>query len=106
VNSWIEFPAAHFNSFRDGRILPVITEQTPTEPVTAACRPAPPDSDPAEGGSQAAPAAPVTPAVSDGTAKEDMPRRGMEELAAELRRDAADDPVFYLIRSNTCYDGE
>jgi hypothetical protein len=33
-------------------------------------------------------------------------QRALAELAAHVRADSADDPVFYLIRSNTSYDGE
>ncbi|MCC9603858.1 hypothetical protein LOC67_25180 [Stieleria sp. JC731] len=30
----------------------------------------------------------------------------LENLAAEIRQDATDQALFYLIRSNTGYDGE
>jgi len=34
------------------------------------------------------------------------PQRDLSVLAAEIRIDSCDDPVFYLVRSNTSYDGE
>ncbi len=33
-------------------------------------------------------------------------QRALAEWAAQVRADSADAPVFYLIRSNTSYDGE
>ena len=32
--------------------------------------------------------------------------RALHDLAAQIRADASHDPVFYLVRSNTSYDGE
>ncbi|WP_372897105.1 hypothetical protein [Stieleria sp.] len=34
------------------------------------------------------------------------PAADLQDLVSYLRRDAADDPIHYLIRSNTSGDGE
>ena len=49
-------------------------------------------------------------AAPGGPGVEPAPRPGREialnELAAQIRADASEDAIFYLVRSNTSYDGE
>ncbi len=37
---------------------------------------------------------------------ENREKTGLQSLAEQIRRDAEHESVFYLIRSNTCCDGE
>ena len=57
-------------------------------------------------GGRANSTAPATRGVSEGRTESLDQQRALAELAAHVRADSADDPVFYLIRSNTSYDGE
>ena len=40
------------------------------------------------------------------TCRPETPARALDSLADRIRADAADDPVQYLLRSDTTHDGE
>ena len=56
-----------------------------------------------------APARPLRPTRDrqvTGSVAEDSQNLSLEAVMGQIRADARQDPLFYLVRSNTSYDGE